>query len=154
MIPSRILFLAGAFATHAVVGYALAAAFTDADPRVGAVLALVPDLDFVIPPVAGVPFVHRSVTHTPAFALVVVAAVAARYRRETAVAAALAIGSHLAIDSLSPAGIRWLFPLEAASPSPGLSVHGPVVTGVLWLFALGLLAWRGGLADRVSIGAR
>lgn len=140
----RIPFLAGVFATHAVVGYALVRGFTVADPRIGIVLALLPDLDLIFPAGWGWPFVHRGITHTPLFALAIVAATYALYRdRTAALAAGLAIGSHLAIDSLSPAGIVWTFPLETTSTwSPGIAVHGPIGTVLLWIASIGILAWR------------
>ncbi|SEP99095.1 metal-dependent hydrolase [Natrinema salaciae] len=150
MEPTRFAFLAGAFATHAFVGYALVRGVTDADPRLGIVFGLLPDADFLFPAAWGWPFVHRGITHTPLFALALVAGcyavarsrrVAVARSRRVAVAIALAIGSHLAIDSLSPMGIDWLFPLET-SWSPGLAVHGPVATALLWATSIGLLAWR------------
>jgi len=49
----------------------------------------------------------------------------------------LTIGSHLAIDSLSPKGIDWLFPLRT-SWSPGLAVHSPAATVVLWAASIGI----------------
>jgi inner membrane protein len=150
MDPGRIPFLAGAFATHAVVGYALVGGLTRVDPRVGIGFGLLPDADFLFPAAWGWPFVHRGVTHAPLFALAVVAGTyAARRDRALAVAVALAIGSHLAIDSLSPAGIPWLFPLEA-SPSPGLPVHGPPATILLWALSVGLLASRPPIRSRVG----
>lgn len=145
----RGLFLAGAFATHAFVGYALVRGLTDEDPRIGLVFGLFPDADFLLPAEWGWPFVHRGVTHTPLFALAIVIggyAVGRRLNREDrrgrglAAAVGLAIGSHLAIDSLSPKGIDWLFPLRT-SWSPGLAVHGPAATALLWAASIGLLAW-------------
>ena len=148
MEPGRALFLAGAFATHAFVGYALVRALTDADPRLGLVFGLLPDADFLFPPGLGWPFVHRGVTHTPLFALAVVVGSYAAGRRRgpatgsgrtLAVAVGLAIGSHLAIDSLSPKGIDWLFPLRT-SWSPGVAVHSPTATVLLWAASIALLA--------------
>lgn len=142
MEAARIAFLAGAFATHAFVGYALVRGFTDADPRFGIVFGLLPDADFLFPAGWGWPFVHRGITHTPLFALAVVAGCYAASRdREVAVAVALAIASHLAIDSLSPMGIEPLFPLEIGW-SPGLPVHGPAATVLLWAASITLLAGR------------
>nr|WP_074854632.1 metal-dependent hydrolase [Natrinema salifodinae] len=147
----RASFLAVAFATHAVVGYALVRGFTDVDPRAGLVLGVVPDADFCFPANWGWPFVHRGATHTPLFALSVVAGLYAIGRfhdrnrdrsRSIALAAGLAIGSHLAIDSLSPKGIPWLFPFET-SWSPGIAVHGMTATGLLWAASIALVAWRG-----------
>lgn len=142
MEGGRILFLGGAFATHAVVGYALVRGFTDADPRLGLALGLLPDADFLFPAAWGWPFVHRGLTHAPLFAAAIVAAAYAISRERTvALGVGLAIGSHLAIDSLSPAGIPWAFPLEATA-SPGLPVHGPVATVLLWTGAIAVLARR------------
>ncbi|MFC4438627.1 MULTISPECIES: metal-dependent hydrolase [Natrialbaceae] len=138
----RILFLAGAFSTHAIVACVLVRVFTDADPRIGVVLGLLPDADFCFPAEWGWPFVHRGLTHTPLFALAIVLAAYALSRNRTdALAAGLAIGSHLVIDSLSPAGIDWLFPLETTW-SGGIAVHGATATVLLWAASIGLLAWR------------
>lgn len=143
MQPERAAFLVTAFATHAGVGYALVRAFTSADPRLGAALAVAPDADFLLPAAWDWPLVHRGITHAPAFAIAVVAlAYAIRRRRSDAAAVALGLGSHLAIDALSPKGIPLAFPLDAA-PSPGLSVHGPLATLVLWTLVAWLLATDG-----------
>ncbi|SFS88675.1 metal-dependent hydrolase [Halostagnicola kamekurae] len=142
MDAMRIVFLASAFATHAVVGYALVNAFTDADPRLGIVLGLLPDADFLFPAAWGWPLVHRGLTHTPLFAAVVVAvAYGIRRDRTVATAVGLGIGSHLAIDSLSAKGIDWLYPF-AASAGPGVSVHGPVATALLWAASICVIEWR------------
>lgn len=142
MEGERALFLTGAILTHAVVGYVLVRGFTDADPRLGILLGIAPDADFWFPAAWGWPLVHRGLTHTPAFALAIVGGTYALSRdRPTALAVGLAFGSHLAIDSLSPMGIPWLYPLEATA-SPGLPVHGPIATAGLWLVAVGILAWR------------
>ncbi|QLG47775.1 metal-dependent hydrolase [Natrinema halophilum] len=140
MEPNRVLFLAVAFLTHAFVGYALVRGFTDADPRLGIVFGLLPDGDFLFPVVWEWPFVHRGITHTPLFALTVVGSAYAlsSRSRESAAAVGLAIGSHLAIDSLSPRGIDWLFPIETTW-SPGLPVHSPITTGLLWAVSITIL---------------
>lgn len=152
MEPERAVFLGVACATHAVVGYALVRALTDAPPAAGALLALVPDVDLLFPAAWSAPFVHRGITHTPVFVLAVAAAAYA-VRRETAIAYAvgLAAGSHLAIDSLSPKSVMWLFPLEVRA-SPGLPVHGPVATFLLWAFAVAVVVRdrRVSAADRDS----
>lgn len=148
MDPGRFLFLAGAFATHAVVGYAIVRGFTDADPRIGVIFGLLPDGDFLFPNAWAWPFVHRGLTHTPLFALAVATgAVAIRQDRTVGVAVGLAIGSHLAIDSLSPKGIDWLFPLRTGW-SPGLPVHGLAATALLWTASIGILVWRTEFARR------
>lgn len=144
MAVERALFLAGAFLTHAFVGYTLVRGVTDADPRIGLLVGVVPDADFLFPATWGWPLVHRGLTHTPIFALLIIAGTCAIVRdRTAALAVALAIGSHLVIDSLSPAGIAWLYPLEA-SPSPGIPVHGPVATAGLWIVTIGILVRQSG----------
>lgn len=166
MESGRVLFLGVAFATHAAVGVALVRGFTHLEPRaglwMGIAFGLAPDVDFLFPASMGWPFVHRGLTHSPLFALTLVAGVyAVRRTRPAALAAGLAVGSHLLVDSLSPSGILWLFPLEATW-SPGLDVHGAVATTLLWTFSLGVLALRtddldgisgrisGGIGDRLS----
>jgi inner membrane protein len=146
MEPGRILFLTVAFATHAVVGLALVRGFTAVDPRTGAWMGvgfgLLPDADFLFPAALEWPFVHRGITHSPLFVLAVVAGVyAIRRTRAIALAVTFAMGSHLLIDSLSPKGIQWLFPIQATW-SPGLDVHGVIATTLLWSLSLGLLARR------------
>ncbi|NUC74343.1 metal-dependent hydrolase [Haloterrigena sp. SYSU A558-1] len=142
MDTTRIAFLAAAFATHAVVGYALVRGATDVDPRLGVVLGLLPDADFLFPEAWGWPLVHRGLTHTPVFAAAAVAgAYALRRDRTVAIAVGLGLGSHLAIDSLSAKGIDWLFPL-ADTAGPGVPIHGPAATALLWATSLGVLAWR------------
>ncbi|WP_049891023.1 metal-dependent hydrolase [Natrinema versiforme] len=146
MLFGLIVFLTVAFATHAIVGVALARGFADVGPRaglwLGVVFGLAPDADFLFPAAWGWPFVHRGITHSPLFALSVIAGTYAISRsRAVAIAAGLAIGSHLAIDSLSPMAIPWLFPLRATW-SPGLDVHGVIATTLLWSASVGVLAWR------------
>ena len=142
MDAGRSLFLAGAFATHAVVGYALVRGYTDADPRLGIVFALLPDADFGFPPAWDWPLVHRGLTHTPLFAVaLVLTAYTIRQERDVALAVGLAVGSHLAIDSLSPTGIDWLFPF-ADTAGLGVRVHGAAATVVLWAASLGILIRR------------
>lgn len=134
----RATFLLVAFLTHAAVGYALVTVTTETDPRLGLVFGLLPDVDFLFPAALGFPFVHRGLTHTPLFALLVVGAVFV-VSRKTALASGVALFSHLCIDALSPAGIMWLYPITR-SPSPGLPVHGPAGTAVLWVGVVVLLA--------------
>lgn len=142
MDAERILFLAEAFATHAIVGYALVRGVTDVDPRIGAVFGIFPDVDFCFPAEWNWPLVHRGITHTPLFALaVVIGTYAVRRDRAVERSVGLAIGSHLVIDSLSPKGINWLFPLKGTA-SPDLPVHGPVATILLWSVSIAILLYR------------
>lgn len=151
MDAERALFLAVALLTHGLVGYALVRAFTDANPAVGFVLGIGPDADFLFPAAWGAPFVHRGITHTGVFVVAVVAATVlyssfpsspSRLSSQLGPASGLAIGSHLVIDSCSPEGVSWLFPLGIRA-SGDLPVHGPTGTLVLWGFSIGVLVWRG-----------
>ncbi|MFC7009440.1 hypothetical protein [Halalkalicoccus salilacus] len=65
-----------------------------------------------------------------------------RSRKRLELASGLAVGSHLVIDSWSPMGVSWLFPL-GIGVSGDLPVHGPTGTLVLWALSIGLLVWRG-----------
>ena len=138
----RVIFLTIAVFTHGIVGYALIRAFTDVNPIVGFVLGILPDADFLFPAVWGAPFIHRGITHTALF-LIVIVAVAGLWgsSKQLKLASGLAVGSHLAIDSLSPMGVSWLFPL-GIHVSRDLSVHGLPRTLVLWTLSAGLLVWR------------
>lgn len=152
MTIERAVFLVGALTTHALVGYALVSRFTPVDPRVGALAGLFPDVDLLVPPAVGEPFVHRGVTHTPLFLVAAALAVyAARRDRPLALAVGVALGSHLLVDSLSPQGIDWLFPLSGTW-TPGWPIHGPVATALLWAGSLWLLSGADG--DRSLRGPR
>lgn len=142
MGPCRAVFLAVAFATHAAIGYALVRGFTDADPRLGIVFGVAPDADFLFPAAWGWPFVHRGITHAPLAVLLAVLVVGAVSRdRAMASAVGLAMGTHLAVDALSPKGIPWAFPLEVTW-SPGVAVHSPAATVLLLSLAAAVIAWR------------
>jgi len=141
MEPERAAFLAAAFATHAFIGYTLVRAFTTADPRLGALFGLLPDADFLFPAALEWPFVHRGISHSPFALLVVVAGALAVRDRTVGLAVAVAYGSHLLLDSLSPKGIQWLFPLRTTW-SPGLPIHTVIDTPLLWIGCVVLLAVR------------
>lgn len=150
MDPARLGYLLVAITTHALLAYALVHRFTGADPRLGPVFALLPDLDLLFPEAWPWPFVHRGLTHAPltggAFILVIY--LVTRDRSVTA-AATLAIASHLAIDALSPRGIDWVFPFVDTG-GPGVAVHGPLLTP-LWLALAATLLLSGserGLRNR------
>ncbi|AGB17319.1 putative membrane-bound metal-dependent hydrolase (DUF457) [Halovivax ruber XH-70] len=148
MDPARAVFLAIVFATHAFVGYTLVRAFTTADPRLGLLFGVLPDADFLFPAALEWPFVHRGISHSPFAWLAFVAAALAVRDRTAGLAVGLAYGSHLLVDSLSPAGIQWLFPLRT-DWSPGLSIHSPIATVVLWAGCLGLLVVRTDVLDQL-----
>lgn len=163
------LYLLVAFATHAVVGYAVVRGLGDAwgradlPPAVGAVGALLPDVDLFLGPVLGLPVVHRGVLHTPAAALAfaggvwLVGSLAGSLGRSSGrsldalgplrvdaprrVAAAFGVGlfTHLLIDTATNAGIMWLYPASTARASLGVPIHGAAGTAVLWLSALAVV---------------
>jgi len=141
MDPTRAIFLATVFATHAFVGYTLVRAFTAADPRLGLLFGLLPDADFLFPAALEWPFVHRGISHSPFAWLVFVAGALAVRDRTVGLAVGVGYGSHLLLDSLSSSGIQWLFPVRTEW-SPGIPIHGPIATVVLWVGCLGLLAVR------------
>ncbi|WP_336364760.1 metal-dependent hydrolase [Halalkalicoccus salilacus] len=143
MAVERVLFLTIAVLTHGIVGYALVRAFTDVNPTVGFLLGILPDVDFLFPAAWGAPFIHRGITHTALFLIAIVTVASLwRSRKRLELASGLAVGSHLAIDSWSPMGVSWLFPL-GIGVSGDLPVHGPTGTLVLWTLSIGLLVWRG-----------
>lgn len=137
------LFRVVAVLTHAFVGYALVQAFTDVNPTVGVIVGILPDIDFFFPAAWGTPFVHRGITHTLLFVGAVVAvATLFRSSKRLKLASGLAVVSHLVIDSGSPMGVQWLYPLDLRV-SGDLPIHDPVGTLVLWTLSLGVLVWQG-----------
>ena len=133
------MFLLVAFATHGAIGYTLVAVLTPSNPRLGALVAIMPDIDFLAPADWGALFVHRGITHTPLFVIgVVVVVYSIRRRRSDAAFTFLALVSHVVIDALSPMGLPLLLPLGRV-PSPGLAIHGPFMTVLLWSLVSGLL---------------
>jgi len=107
--------------THFVGGF-LAGLLFGLNPWITALWALVPDLDY---PVRGL---HRKLLHNvwvAAFAYFV-----------GGVAGAVGVVSHLVLDSLTPMGVNWCWPL----PCP--RIRGPIVTGSWedWLVAFALFA--------------
>lgn len=134
MEPEHAVYLLVAVTTHCVVGYALARAFTGA-AGAGMAGALAPDVDLLTSPQWPAPFVHRGIAHTPLFAtlLIVVAYVLAG--RRAAAATGLGVGSHLVLDSLTPAGIMWIYPVSTRHFGVSVGVHGLTPTLALWALA-------------------
>lgn len=137
------LYLLAAVATHAAVGYALAEALAGGRPLAGALGGVLPDVDLLFSPAWEYPFVHRGATHTLAFVMLVVAATAALDRdartSSSAVAVSAGLVSHLALDSLSPAGIAWLYPLADARVALGAPVHALPVDVALVVVAIAVV---------------
>jgi len=140
------LYLLVAFCTHAAVGYALVLVLTDARPAVGAVAGLAPDADFLfLSPGLEFPFVHRGITHTPlVLAAGLLAAAALDADADLLAAVGVAYLSHLVLDSLTPSGVMWFYPVSTASLGGSFGGHSPAVTLVLWTACAAVYArWRG-----------
>lgn len=131
--------VAVALATHALIGYTLGALLFDR-PLAGTVGALAADADFLLPAGLGWPFVHRGITHTLPVAALAVAAALAVDRR---LGAAFGVGyvSHLVVDTTTPTGVPWLYPLTDTSFYLDLVTtgHSPLPTVGFWVGCLGLL---------------
>lgn len=133
-------YLLVAFVTHGLVGYSLVRGTTDYPPAAGVLGGVLPDVDLYLGPVLGLPVVHRGPIHTPA-ALALLVGVALLLGVPWRVSAAFGVGflSHVAIDTFTSAGIRWLYPASTARASLDLAVHGAAGTVVLWLASLALV---------------
>lgn len=140
MEPGHALYLLVAIATHCVLGYALARAAVGTAGAAGMAGALAPDVDLLTGPQWPAPFVHRGLTHTPLFAVVLVGAAYLLAGRRAAAAVGLGVTSHLVVDSLTASGIMWLYPLSDHSFGLAAGVHGPAPTLALWALAGGLVA--------------
>lgn len=129
----RVAYLLVAFATHALVGAVLAATLLEARPAVGAVASLAPDLDFLFPHEWAFPFVHRGLTHSPA-ALLAVLGVGYALDADGDLLAAVGAGylAHLVVDSLTPKGVLWLYPVSTTAVGADLGGHSVPVTLALW----------------------
>lgn len=148
----RVAYLLAAFTTHAVVGSVLVAVLLEVRPSVGAVAGLAPDLDFLFPQELGFPFVHRGLTHSPA-ALVAVLLVGYGLDADEDLLAAVGVGylSHLVLDSLTPKGVLWLYPLSATGVGGDLGGHSVPVTVALWTACGVVYARRRGLPDPTAL---
>ena len=140
-----------AIATHGLVGLTLGVLLFER-PWAGLLGGLFADGDFLFPERLGQAFVHRSFTHS--FLLLgVLAGVGAvvDYRsegslaRRTGGAVAVAYLSHLAIDTTTPQGVQFFWPLvpEKIHLDPGIGGHAAIVTVVFWVVCLGALTIRG-----------
>ena len=131
----HLAYLLFAVTTHAALGYALVAGFTDRPRRAGVVGAVLPDVDLLFPLAWSFPLNHRGLTHTLAFAAVVTALFAAARRpRWSAGAAALGLASHLLVDSFTTSGVAWLYPLTTERVAVAASIHSGWGAVLLWGF--------------------
>jgi membrane-bound metal-dependent hydrolase YbcI (DUF457 family) len=107
----------------------------------GTIAALLPDTDALFH--FSFPFVHRGVLHTPVTAVVAgVLVFGLTGRRASAYAMTGGWLSHLALDTLTPSGIMWLYPLRTelsltltmAASLPSNLGFGAVSLAVAWLW--------------------
>ncbi len=96
--------------THAIFGLALG--YIAELPIVYLMLgALLPDMDLILNGAA--PFTHRGIVHTPIAALTIALLFfLLTWRKGSSLALLIGYISHLFLDTFTPAGIMWLFPLE------------------------------------------
>lgn len=148
----RVTYLLVAFATHALVGAVVASLLLGARPAVGALAGLAPDLDFLFPAEWGFPFVHRGLTHSPA-ALLAVLGVGYALDADGDLLAAVGVAylSHLAIDTLTPKGVLWLYPLPSTAVGFDLGGHSVGVTLALWTGCGVVYARRRGLPEPAAL---
>lgn len=134
------LYVLLAVLTHAAVGYALAVVLTDGHPAAGVVGAVLHDVDLLFAPAWQYPFVHRGLTHAPLFGGFVVGVVlAVAPLRWAGPGVALGYLSHLVVDTLTPSGVPWLFPLSETGYAVDASVHAVERQPVVWLSVLAVL---------------
>lgn len=131
--------LVAAITAHVLVGYALGAVLVNR-PWAGVAGAVVADLDLLVPRSLGFPLSHRSLTHAPLVAVVVVAAVVAVHRR-TGTAFGVGYASQLLIDFSTEQGIPLFYPISETFVSVPLSAHSPGATVLLSGASLALVAY-------------
>ncbi len=79
-------------------------------------------------------FLHRGIFHSLVM-LVMLSAIVFVFSNEAGIAFGLGFAGHLALDSLNPAGVRWLFPMK--SRLRGFVVTGGIGEGLVFLVSLG-----------------
>lgn len=134
--------------------FALALAYVLDLPVVYAMIGgLLPDVDLLI--AAWLPITHRGIMHTPLFMGFSAASLYLASNRR-AVAAALGIGmlSHLYLDSLTPLGIKWLYPVvadrftldivRAANPAANIAMSAFFIAVMVgWRYRNEVMRWIG-----------
>lgn len=124
--------------------FALALAYVLGLPVVYAIIGgLLPDADIWL--AAWLPIAHRGIMHTPvftAFSSGVVYLVS--NRRQVALALAVGMLSHLYLDSLTPMGIQWLYPLLADRFTLGVvrAANPAANIGMSIFFIAVMIGWR------------
>jgi hypothetical protein len=104
---------------------------------VGTLMAILPDLDALIPGID-----HHGPMHTPLFALLICASLGgALSKRMPVIVCAMGILSHLVLDTIvSESGLMWLYPQVDAPTSLGLGLTIPVIVILrVFLFSIPLV---------------
>lgn len=99
---------------HAVTGFLFVQTFTPYNPKYGFLGGLIPDFDVVFLALdTSFPFVHRGITHTPFFLLLMVAALWLFRVRESVIHGfAIGVALHLLFDTVSGWGVMWFWPIQ------------------------------------------
>lgn len=114
-----------ATAIHLVLGYLAVDYLTPYPPRYGLVGGLIPDLDVALKLVETTfPFVHRGITHTPAFLAVLILGMWMLGVSE-ATLHGVGIGGmlHLLVDTASGWGVMWFWPARTTRVLLPLSLN-------------------------------
>jgi inner membrane protein len=142
------------FVIHATVGALVGRALAPSDAeasapwtRLGALAALLPDADHLLEWVSAEAYLvhHRSFSHSVLAACVAAAVAAAPrgLRKRRAGVVAVAYGSHLLLDVLTPFGTGLAWPFSGAMPAlDGLFIIAPWLGLLCVIAALGAW-WRG-----------
>jgi inner membrane protein len=134
--------------------FALALAYVLDLPVVYAMVGgLLPDIDLWL--AALLPIAHRGIMHTPLFtAFVGAVCYLVSARRTVALALVTGMLSHLYLDSLTPLGIKWLYPavsnrftldiVRAADPAANTAMSLFVILVMVgWRYRREVSAWVG-----------
>jgi membrane-bound metal-dependent hydrolase YbcI (DUF457 family) len=127
--------------THLI--FALSLAYLTRFPRIPAAIGgVIPDLDYVMD--YDFPFFHRGFVHTLAFTALGMIAIYLISRR-TGITLGFGVGflSHLFLDSITPTGIVWLYPLSSYFFSLNLAYYdNPVANlGIIALSVFFVWIW-------------
>lgn len=124
--------------------FALALAYVLDLPVVYAMVGgLFPDADLWL--AAWLPITHRGIMHTPLFIGFSTAALyLASNRRAVATALGAGMLSHLYLDTLTPLGIKWLYPVVSEQVTVGLvrAANPAANTAMSVFFIVVMVVWR------------
>ncbi len=132
--------------------FALALAYVLDLPVVYAMIGgLVPDADLWV--ASWLPITHRGIMHTPVFVLFSTTILyLVSNRRQVAYALGVGMLSHLYLDTLTPMGIRWLYPVlteqftlnivRAANPAANIAMSVFFIAVMLgWRYQTRVVTW-------------